>query len=584
MTNASRPRSPLAPQHAGFEWRAALGPWRWLILGTLGVAPSACGGRADQQGPSVDEQGGSAGAATHSTLSGVAGSRGTALGGSGSGASGGAGGSSVTTGGAGGIGGTGPVGPACQNPRALGGGWWECANGMIHRTERNVCPSSLPRPGLAGGAVAQPDAGAGGGAGVNAGDCRQDSDCTEAPHGYCELDSDFPGGMYQAYCQYGCVDDSECSTGFVCLCGEVAGTCAEASCQSDSDCAGALCTDYVANPGCGGVAFACQTASDSCFLESDCSSGLSCGLAGNLGPQRQCVGQTCSIGRPFLVQGEARLAPSVARSDWYGELPAALAAALDPALCAEIARSWTEQALMEHASVAAFARFSLQLLSLGAPPGLLLGAAQAMQDEVQHAQACFALARRYSDAELGPGCLPIENALEHQDLRSVVLGTIIEGCIGETVAALEAAEALAHCEDGAACAVLARIAAEETRHAQLAWQFVAWALQVGPPDLVQHVRLAFADAASNSVGSPAVGSDPERELARHGLLALPLRQALRQRVLSDVVAPCAEALLAQAGRQAGTASPHALLPSPARAPDRGGRTRTQPPTCRSFSC
>src|SRR5690349_4356890 len=37
------PRSASAPS---FEWRAALGPWRWLILGTLGVAPSACGGRS----------------------------------------------------------------------------------------------------------------------------------------------------------------------------------------------------------------------------------------------------------------------------------------------------------------------------------------------------------------------------------------------------------------------------------------------------------------------------------------------------------------------------------------------------------
>jgi len=250
------------------------------------------------------------------------------------------------------------------------------------------------------------------------------------------------------------------------------------------------------------------------------------------------------------VEGKERLAPSIARSDWYGELPAALARELEPTLRAEIARAWTEQALMEHASVAAFARFSLQLLSLGAPPRLLLDAAQAMADEVQHAQACFALARRYTDAEIGPGRLPIEGALEQQDLRAVVLGTIAEGCIGETVAALEAAEALAHCEDGAACAVLERIAAEETRHAQLAWQFVAWALQAGPPDLAQDVRRAFADAAladatSGPDASPPLANERQRELARHGLLAAPLRQALRRRVLSEVIAPCAEALLSR---------------------------------------
>jgi hypothetical protein len=261
------------------------------------------------------------------------------------------------------------------------------------------------------------------------------------------------------------------------------------------------------------------------------------------------------------VQGQERLAHSVARADWSGELPAALPTALDPALRAEIARSWTEQALMEHASVAAFARFSLQLVSLGAPPQLLLGAAQAMQDEVQHAQACFALARRHSDAEIGPGPLPIEGALEQQDLLSVVLGTIAEGCIGETVAALEAAEALAHCEDGAACAVLERIAREEARHAQLAWQFVAWALQVGPRELGQHVRSAFAATASSPIASLPVVTDGQRELARHGLLAAPCRQALRRRVLSEVVAPCAEALLAQALARAEPSRPASVAAS-----------------------
>ena len=63
---------------------------------------------------------------------------------------------------------------------------------------------------------------------------------------------------------------------------------------------------------------------------------------------------------------------------------------------------------------------------------------------------------------------------------SVVLGTIAEGCIGETVAALEVAEALAHCEEAKVREVLERISIEESRHAELAWQFVAWALATCP--------------------------------------------------------------------------------------------------------
>ena len=95
---------------------------------------------------------------------------------------------------------------------------------------------------------------------------------------------------------------------------------------------------------------------------------------------------------------------------------------------------------------------------------------------------------------MGPGPLDLAGALESTDLGAIVLGTITEGCIGETVAAIEAAEALAHCEDEAARPTLERIARDETRHAQLAWQFVAWALEVGPATLREKARAAFADA------------------------------------------------------------------------------------------
>jgi hypothetical protein len=122
-----------------------------------------------------------------------------------------------------------------------------------------------------------------------------------------------------------------------------------------------------------------------------------------------------------------------------------------------------------------------------------------------------------------------------------VLGTIAEGCIGETVAAIEAAEALAHCEDEATRTTLARIARDETRHAELAWQFVAWALEIGPATLRERACAAFARAAQVAP-EPITPSGLERELARHGLIAPALRAELRRRVLGDVIEPCAVAL------------------------------------------
>jgi hypothetical protein len=240
----------------------------------------------------------------------------------------------------------------------------------------------------------------------------------------------------------------------------------------------------------------------------------------------------------------------VVRSDWYpaSRSNEAAVALLDVELGAAIRRGWVEQALMEHASVAAFARFSLQLLALGAPPDLIARAASAMGDEVEHARACFELARRHGEDDVGPGELDMSGALESRELEAVLLGTIAEGCIGETLAAIEAAEACAHCEDGAARLVLERIARDETRHAELAWRFVAWGLEVGPEGLRERARAAFATATEHTATEPTAPalSAPaglDRELARHGLIGGSLRAELRNRVLREVIAPCARALL-----------------------------------------
>jgi hypothetical protein len=517
------PPSSTATTCKDFEWRVNAGPWRWLILSALGVAPSACGGRTHATPES-----------TRVNLEGRGGATGESQGTPG-GALGGARATSAVP--------TSSGGPlessasACSNSVAVGGGWFRCDNGMLHRETFGECPSSLPRPERVTIPAGYEDAGA-------FIQCREDSDCNAAPLGYCSWNAE---DAFGTFCNYGCVVDADCEAGYVCLCGDIVGQCAQARCAIDSDCGtGQLCSDFVAYPGCGGTAFACQTAKDECAAQDDCPEEAQfCTLDDMDAPNRRvCSPARCVIGRPFLVDGRERLAPPSARADWCSPLDGeSVCLDLDARLRAEVVRGWTEQALMEHASVAAFARFSLQLLSLGAPPDLVMGAADAMQDEIRHARACFGLARRYSGHDIGPGSLAIDGACEESDLRSVVLGTIAEGCIGETVAALEAAEALAHCQDAAARAVLERIAVEESRHAELAWRFVAWALQTGPQSLKEQVRSAFAAVLTSPAPSATAPSEFDRELLRHGLSSVGLRRALRERVLAEVIEPCVGALL-----------------------------------------
>jgi len=199
---------------------------------------------------------------------------------------------------------------------------------------------------------------------------------------------------------------------------------------------------------------------------------------------------------------------------------------------------------MEHASIAAFARFALQLMSLGAPPELVERATRAMADETKHAKACFALASAYSPVPVGPGPLAIDQSLEGTSLEQIVLNTIREGCVGETVAAIEAREAAEHAQDPALKQLLFVISQDETQHAELAFQFVQWALSLGDASLTAAVREEFAQLATAAARDAANAETNADELLSHGIVSQELRRAIRAQAFASVILPCAAALRA----------------------------------------
>jgi hypothetical protein len=115
-------------------------------------------------------------------------------------------------------------------------------------------------------------------------------------------------------------------------------------------------------------------------------------------------GQSCVVGRPLRIDGEVSLAGVTERCDWVAalDLPPS---ALSPVARAALAAHWQADAELEHASVAAFARVTLELMALGAPADLLARTAEAQADEIRHAKECFALASAYAGRAIGPGML-----------------------------------------------------------------------------------------------------------------------------------------------------------------------------------
>ena len=216
--------------------------------------------------------------------------------------------------------------------------------------------------------------------------------------------------------------------------------------------------------------------------------------------------------------------------------------AFDAPLLSSAAVAWSERAQNEHASVAAFDRFSLGLLAVGAPPELLEASHRAAIDEILHARLGFALASTYAGSPLGPGPLKIDRALDAvATLPDMVRATITEGCIGETLSAMEAKESLALTTEPAARAALEIIAEDEARHAELAWSFVRWAVAVDP-SLADLVDKTFADNLPQAAGAGAAAACREPELAGFGFLLEKDRLEQRTRAVRDVLTPAAKAL------------------------------------------
>lgn len=230
------------------------------------------------------------------------------------------------------------------------------------------------------------------------------------------------------------------------------------------------------------------------------------------------------FGRPYRDEDEIVTAPPARRADWSGgDIQPDVTGLSSEERRAQAAR-FRRQALLEHASIASFARVALALMTAGAPPELVAGTHRAALDEVEHARACFALAGAFSGEAEGPGRFPIHPfALIDGDLAKLAADTMRDGCIEETLSTIEAAEALAEASDPAVRAVLARIVADEAGHAELAFRTVLWAISAGGAPVVEAVTSVIADAqrATREPGSRRAFAEVVLPAARALLGLLP---------------------------------------------------------------
>lgn len=145
-------------------------------------------------------------------------------------------------------------------------------------------------------------------------------------------------------------------------------------------------------------------------------------------------------------------------------------------------------------------------------------------------------------------------------MASVVELVFAEGCVGETAAALEATWAAEAATEPLVRDVLAQIAADEERHATLAFRFVSWALE-RDPRLCDRLRAQLRALATPQADDFDAATQPlAPELAAHGVLSAEQHRAARSAALHAIVPAFLASFEASGQRKPGAApSAHAAI-------------------------
>jgi len=265
-------------------------------------------------------------------------------------------------------------------------------------------------------------------------------------------------------------------------------------------------------------------------------------------------------GRPYTTENGSLVAPAswsnvectgtpwseASRDKVFDEHPKEWTAAIAD----EVSKQWLLHGQEEHASVASFARFSLDLLRFAAPPHLLAAAHRAACDEVAHAVATFGLAAKFrgnSGGQVWVESFPALTVDLSKTLDTFLARTFAEGCVGESVGVACISYSLrAISKESPARKVLEQLLKDEAQHAALAWATTMWAIDNGgtiPHD--QYEKSAIMETARAHQSC-----DPSLSLTWCGLLPKQQAEELATQAGHVWITPWLSAL--SQGRRGGT--------------------------------
>ena len=268
---------------------------------------------------------------------------------------------------------------------------------------------------------------------------------------------------------------------------------------------------------------------------------------------------TFTRGRQIRSRGRILLPPIEQGDAWTGaglssSGPIGIVDTDDEETRRALAAQWRENGRTEHASVAAFARLTLDLMALGAPPDLVADASRDALDEIRHTELCFGLARAIDGSSESPGAFP-EAARARTLPRSRTLAlaqlavdSLVDGALHEGVSARIIAKLARRCEAPAVQTILKEIAADEGRHARHGWDVVRWCLAEGGEG-VAHALEGALRALPKTMSSPMPDAARDGRWERWGIMGEELEAAEHAATRADLERRVGEAIAATRSRQ-----------------------------------
>jgi hypothetical protein len=245
-----------------------------------------------------------------------------------------------------------------------------------------------------------------------------------------------------------------------------------------------------------------------------------------------------TVGRGRQVRRFGRvLLPPLERGQAWASFREALS--IPDELRQPLAQAWRENGRNEHASVAAFAQLTLDLMALGAPPRLVRAAQRDALDEIRHAELCFSLARAIDATDVGPGSFSLPHralprvASHTLGLARLAVDSLVDGALHEGVSARVIAQLAKRTEVMAVRAVLKELAADEGRHAAHGWEVVDWCVEQGGKPVIDAL-LAAVRALPTAMNSARPIEAGRGEWERYGIHGYALEVAEYEKARADI--------------------------------------------------